>query len=126
MEKSIKSRSEKFWDRTASSYDREERSDGKTFQQIIQLTKGFLKPTDTILDFGCGTGSFSIELATSVNNISAIDISSKMTEIAKAKAKTAGMPNMESLHATIFDDRLKAGTFNVVLAFYILHLVDNP
>ncbi len=116
---------EKFWDRAASSYDKEEQKDEKTYQQIIEKTKGYLKSTDIILDFGCGTGLFANEIAKAAKKIHAIDISSKMIAKAKFKAQKQEILNVEYTRSTIFDERLKEGTFDVILSFYILHLVDD-
>ncbi|MGS2760640.1 class I SAM-dependent methyltransferase [Sinomicrobium sp. M5D2P9] len=125
MKKSSIYKAEKFWDRAASSYDREEKKDKETYLQITEKLKGCLKPTDIILDFGCATGIISNEIASSVKKVHAIDISSKMIINAKAKAEARKIHNIEYTKATIFDKGLKTGTFDVVLASYILHLVED-
>ncbi|MFH1526570.1 MAG: class I SAM-dependent methyltransferase [Bacteroidota bacterium] len=116
---------EKFWDRTASSYDKEEKKDEKIYLQLIEKSKVYLKLTDFVLDFGCGTGLVSNEIANSARKIHAIDLSSKMIDIAKNKAEKREIFNIEYMHSTIFDSRLKKGTFDIILAFYVLHLVED-
>lgn len=124
-EKDSRNKAESFWDRTASSYDREERKDEGIHLEIITKSKDYLKPTDTVLDFGCGTGLFSNELAPAVKNIHAIDFSLKMIELAHAKAQKQNIKNVAYLHSTI-DDSLQPGAYDVVLSFYILHLLEDP
>lgn len=121
-----RNKAEKFWDRTAGNYDKEEKKDEKIYLQIIEKSKNYLKPTDTVLDFGCGTGLVSNEISGTVKNIQAIDFSLKMIEIAKTKAQKQKIQNIEYLHATIFDDSLKSGSYDVILCFYILHLLEIP
>jgi 2-polyprenyl-3-methyl-5-hydroxy-6-metoxy-1,4-benzoquinol methylase len=116
---------EKFWDRTAKNYDQEEKKDEKTYFKIIEKTRKLLKTSDIVLDFGCGTGLVSNEIANEVKFIHAIDISSKMIGIAKVKADVRKIENIEYTHSTLFDQQLREGSFDVILAFYILHLVED-
>ena len=118
-------KSEKFWDKSASKFDQEGKKDEQTYIKIIDRTKKYLKTSDTILDLGCGTGLISNEIAGCVKLIHAIDISSKMIEIAKNKATDRKIQNIDYTHSTIFDEKYKSGSFDVILAFYILHLVQD-
>jgi 2-polyprenyl-3-methyl-5-hydroxy-6-metoxy-1,4-benzoquinol methylase len=117
--------SEKFWDRAANTYDQEEEKDEQTYVEIIDKTREYLKIGDVVLDFGCGTGHASNEIAGNVKVIHAIDTSSKMIERAKQKADARKIENVDYAHSTIFDARYGIGSFDVVLAFYILHLLED-
>lgn len=118
-------KSEKFQDKSASKFDQAEKKDEQTNIKIIDRTKKYLKTSDTVLDFGCGTGLISNEIAGNVKLIQAIDISSKMIELAKNKADDRKIQNIDFSHSTIFDERYKSGSFDVILAFYILHLLED-
>ena len=118
-------KSEKFWDKSASKLDKAEKKDEQTNIKIIDRTKKYLKTSDNVLDFGCGTGLISLEIADNVKLIQAIDISSKMIEIAKNKASIRKIQNIDFSHSTIFDEKYKSGSFDVILAFYILHLLED-
>lgn len=107
----------------AGNYDREERGAGRTYLQIMALTKNYLNPEDTLLDFGCATGRVSREVSQSVAVVHAIDLSSKMIAIAK---ETAGNHPIHYMQATIFDNRLEPASYDVILGFYILHLLEEP
>ena len=74
---------EKFWDKIARHYDRIESKDKMINDRIIEKTKHYLKTNDTVLDFGCGSGTAAIGIADRVETITAIDISANMIEIAK-------------------------------------------
>jgi len=78
-------KSEKFWDRMAKYLDQVERKDETTNIKIIEKTRNRLKISDTVLDYGCGTGTAAIEIAGNVKTVTCIDISSKMIEAAKGK-----------------------------------------
>ncbi len=71
-------KSEGFWDKVANIYDKVEKRDEQIYINIIERTKKYLKISDTVLDFGCGTGLISNEIADDVKMIHAIDISSNM------------------------------------------------
>jgi ubiquinone/menaquinone biosynthesis C-methylase UbiE len=115
-------RSEKFWDRISKNYDQQ---DDQYDQAYYEKINNFLEPSDTVLDFACGTGSFSILISDNVKEIHAIDISSKMLKIAQRKADEGAISNINFLHSTIFDERLKRESYEVILAFNILHLLED-
>ena len=87
--------SERFWDKTASKYDQIEMKDEQTYINIIKRTKSFLKINDIIMDFGCGTGLISNEVADYVKAIHAIDSSSTMIRLAEKKAKDRNISNIK-------------------------------
>jgi len=120
-----RNKSEKFWDRMAKFFDREERKDEPTNIKIIEKTRNRLKISDNVLDYGCGTGTAAIEIAGSVKSVYGIDISSKMIEAAKGKTVEGKVKNIDFVQTTIFDEKLKTGSFDVILCFYILHLVED-
>jgi 2-polyprenyl-3-methyl-5-hydroxy-6-metoxy-1,4-benzoquinol methylase len=118
-------KSEKFWDKSAYKFDQQGKKEEQDYIKIIERIKKYLKTSDTVLDFGCGTGLISNEIAGNVKLIHAIDISSKMIEIAKNKADNRQIRNIDYSYSTIFDEKYKSGSFDVILAFYILHLVED-
>lgn len=122
----MKSKAEKFWDSQAKSYDREEAKESKKYEHIVEQTKQYLQPHYLVLDVGCGTGRFSNELAHKVKQIEAIDFSKKMIEVAKANTLGKGISNVTYTQATITDTRLEPKKYDVIVCFYLLHLLDNP
>ena len=117
---------EKIFDMTANNYEKTEEVKFKEYTEItIANTKRYLKPTDEILDYGCATGTKTLSLAGCVNKITAIDISSKMIELAKQKITDHENEKIKFLHTSIFDERFTHNYFDVVMVFNILHLVEN-
>jgi ubiquinone/menaquinone biosynthesis C-methylase UbiE len=94
--------------------------------KIIQKSNNLLHPDHTVLDLGCGSGTAAIEIATKVNNVIAIDISSKMIELAKAKSEKHNTRNIDFVQTSVFDDKFKVGSFDAILSFYLLHLIQDP
>lgn len=120
------SKSEKFWDQSASNYDNTEEKFEFIHSRSRENTKRYLKDTDIVLDYGCGTGTTACEISSLVNSVRAIDISTKMIEIARGKAAECGVLNVDFQKADIFDQEFENGSFDVVFAFNMLHTVPDP
>lgn len=119
-------KSEVFWDKASQNYDKTEERFEHIHRTTREKTKKHLKATDVVLDYGCGTGTKSCELAHLVKEIHGIDISSKMIEIAKRKAFKSKVENVTFERTKIFDERFRSGSFDVVIAFNMLHTVPCP
>ena len=118
--------SEKFWDKQAKGFSDHEQHTQLYENKDFITTLKYLDINDTVLDYGCATGIISNAIADKVKEIHAIDISSKMIEIAKIKASERNIENINYAQATIYDERYQKGSFNVILAFRILHMLENP
>lgn len=109
----------------APRYSRSPIADEGAYQKKLEITQSYLRPEMNVLEFGCGTGSTALVHASFVGHITAIDYSSKMIDIAKAKAEEANITNVEFKHATLEDLNFPTQTFDVVLGLNILHLLDT-
>lgn len=119
-------RLEAFWDKASDNYDRTESRFEYIHRKSRENAKKYLKPSDLVLDFGCGTGTAACEFADSVKEIHGIDISSKMIEFSKGKAVFSKVENVKFTRTDIFDERFIRESFDVVLAFNMLHTVPAP
>ncbi len=115
----------KFWDKHAVRYAKSPVSDEESYQKKLQLTREYLRPEMEVLEFGCGTGSTAITHAPHVKHIQAIDVSSKMLEIARGKADANNIGNISFEVSNIDDISVPNQTFDAVLALSILHLLKN-
>jgi len=119
-------KSKEFWDRASKNYDKTEERFEYIHSKSRENTKKYLNGSNIVLDYGCGTGTTSCEIANLVKEIRAIDISSKMIEIAKRKAVASKVENINFSQTDIFDKRYKKESFDVILAFNMLHTVADP
>ena len=119
-------KSKEFWDRASKNYDKTEERFEYIHSKSRENTKKYLNGSNIVLDYGCGTGTTSCEIANRVKEIHAIDISSKMIEIAKWKAVASKVENINFVQTDIFDKRYKKESFDVILAFNMLHTVADP
>jgi len=120
-------KAELFWDMTAKNMDRMAENVGlKKFEsRRNEKLEKYLPGSSLVLDYGCGTGTLSLLFAGRVKEIHGIDFAQGMVEAAHKKAAESGIENARFMQATIFDERLKTGSYDVVLAWGILHLVEG-
>lgn len=120
------SKSIEFWDTASKNYDKTEQRFEYIHSKSRENTKKYLKDDDVVLDYGCGTGTTACALAHHVKQIHAIDISSKMIEIAKQKAIVGKIENVNFLQTDVIDKRYHNDRFDTILAFNMLHTVSHP
>ena len=114
-----------FWDRIAERYAKKPVADEAAYQKKLQVTRDYFRPDMEVLEFGCGTGSTAIAHAPYVKRIRAIDISSKMIEIALGKAEAGRVENVTFERATLDDLEVPDESFDAVMGHSILHLLED-
>lgn len=95
------------------------------YERTIERTRALLRPSDTVLEIGCGTGTTALKLAPSVGNILGTDVSAQMVAIANGKVTAGGPTNARFEVSTAHRLPLADASCNAVLAFSILHLVAD-
>ena len=118
-------KSEKFWDRQAKDFAKQQQNIRLTDNKDFVNTLKYLDAGDAVLDYGCGAGIVANGIADKVKEVHAIDISSKLIELAKDKARERGIENVHYAHTTIFDERYEKESFNAILAFRVLHVLEG-
>lgn len=116
-----------FWNELAPRYARQPLSNPGAFERKIAITQARMKPTDVVLDVGCGTGSLALRLAASAATIHGLDISSEMIRIARDKAQAEAAANV-SFHVGPFDSSFELfapESLDVVCAYSLLHLLED-
>jgi ubiquinone/menaquinone biosynthesis C-methylase UbiE len=117
--------SSRFWDKIAERYSRKPVADEAAYQKKLQITRGYFRPDSEVFEFGCGTGSTAVSHSPHVKRVHAIDISSKMIEIARGKADLENVGNVTFEQSTIEQIRVPDLSLDAVLGLGILHLLDN-
>ncbi|CAH0025200.1 unnamed protein product [Clonostachys rhizophaga] len=116
-----------YWDKKAPSYAQSPVADEAGYQRTLEKTRSLLKPTDTVLELGCGTGSTALKLADAVKSYLGSDISREMVKIAieKQTAEEAKHPGLSFCAATAEELAAKPVRFTTILGFNYLHLVSD-
>jgi ubiquinone/menaquinone biosynthesis C-methylase UbiE len=118
-------KTERFWNFIAKRYARQPVADEASYQKKLDVTQTYFRPDSEVLEFGCGTGSTAIAHAPKVKHIRATDVSSKMLEIARGKAEAQGVENIAFEQVAIEDLEAPDGSFDMVMAHSILHLLED-
>ena len=115
----------RFWDRIADKYARSPVGDEAAYRRKLDETQQRLAPGMRVLEVGCGTGSTAIEHAPHVQHIHATDLSPRMIEIGREKARKAGAANIDFEAASLAEVAARGTRYDAVLALSLLHLVDD-
>jgi len=116
---------EKFWDLISARYAASPISDQAAYETKIETIKAYLSPEDVVLDIGCGTGTQCGDLAGHVEQVTGIDISAKLLAIAEQRKAERKLDNVEFIKTSLYDERLQAECFDIVMAFYVLHFFED-
>ncbi|PKS09632.1 hypothetical protein jhhlp_004251 [Lomentospora prolificans] len=114
-----------FWDSHAKSYAQKPVSDEAGYRRTLDRTSEYLKPTDSILELGCGSGSTALRLASAVQTYLATDISPTMIQIANDKNTVSPIPGLSFRVASAETIAAEDARFKAVLGFNYLHLVRD-
>ena len=125
ISKIMKNKAEIFWDKQAVRFDNNQKKFEIASSEIISRTKEYLNPDDNVLDFGCATGTKTMELAGGVRHIHGLDISSEMISLAIKKLNAGNVKNASFSFGTIFKDDLGKATFDKIIAYSIIHLLED-
>ena len=116
---------EKFWDLISAKYAASPISDVTAYETKIERIKSYLSPDDVVLDIGCGTGTQCGDLAGHVKQVTGIDISGKLLTIAEQRKAECKLDNIEFIKTSLYDERLRIDGFDIVMAFYVLHFLED-
>ncbi len=87
----------------------------------VKMLSSHLKPGMTVLELGCGTGSFTRELARSGADVVAIDVSPELLEMAKANCSA---PNVQYQIQNAYALSYSEGAFDSVVGSSVLHHLE--
>lgn len=86
-----------------------------------------IKPNSTILDFGCGPGSYSIaaaELLDGTGNVFSIDIHPHALQKVRKTSEKKGLKNIKTIVSDC-DTGLPLSSVDIVLLYYVFNDLEN-
>lgn len=114
----------RFWNSVARKYAADPIKDRAGYERTLERVQALLKPTDAVLEIGCGTGTTALRLAPAVARYLATDFSAGMIAIANEKIVASPVPGLAFSVAAAEADGAEAA-FDAVLAFNTLHLLRD-
>jgi SAM-dependent methyltransferase len=106
---------------------RESRQREEDCQMLLEALS--VKPGQVVCDMGCGNGFYTLELARLVGEtgrVLAVDIQPEMLRLLDARAKDAGIANVELLQGTPVDPKLAPGSCDLILLVDVYHEFSHP
>jgi len=89
------------------------------------IEKLVITPNDLVVDFGCGPGYFTIELAKKAKRVVAVDLSPEMLKKAQNKAEKAGTKNIQFLRSSGTNIQLEDNSVGMILLVTVYHEVGE-
>ncbi len=118
-----------LFDQSAASYDAWYQTEiGKTVDEVQkELVYSLLQPRrgQKLLEIGCGTGNYTLELVQRGLNVTAVDVSKNMLKRAEDKLQAAGL-QARLIPADIQELHLPQGKFDAALAVAALEFLAEP
>ena len=112
-----------FWDFCSPFYDFAQKMNSNHDKWICAVTEQIETDSD-VLELAGGTAEISIRVAKKAKTVICTDLSEKMLNVARKKAKE--IANIKFELANIYNLDYKDNIFDAVIASQVLHLLDNP
>lgn len=112
----------RFWNKVARKYAQDPIADLVGYNRTVARTAALLKPSDRVVEIGCGTGTTALTLAPGVAQLVGTDLSAQMVAIAQEKARAAQCANVQF---SVAPATASPGGADAYLAFNVLHLVAD-
>ncbi|MDM7941393.1 MAG: class I SAM-dependent methyltransferase [Hydrogenophaga sp.] len=114
-----------FWDRVAHKYAADPIADLAGYDATLRRVRGLLTDDQDVLEIGCGTGTTALQLAPSTRSLLATDLSANMIAIAREKLASQPVAQLSFAVADADMPSFGQGAYHAVLAFNLLHLVND-
>ena len=122
----MRDRDRDFWEKRAAQYDRVTTGlFGRPLPRVLELVANGVSGAGAVLEVAAGTGLMTAAIAPRVRRVVATDYADNMLAILEERMKAAGISNVEAVHRDIYALGYPAGSFDVVIAGNVLHLVPD-
>lgn len=104
--------------------NREQEEDGRRMLEALHV-----KPGQTVVDFGCGNGYHTLQLAKLVGEtgrVLAVDIQPEMLRLLDARMESEGVPNVEPILSQQHDPCLPEAAADLILLVDVYHELSYP
>ena len=115
----------KFWDRV-SGWSKAESAANSTLVKCINGKFGIhIMPDDTVLDYGCGTGTITLQIARNARKVYGVDVSEGMLKRAQQNLKNQNTDNATFMKITTLNEMFQDDSLHVITSFNVLQYIEN-
>ena len=115
-----------FWDRIAGLYDLAEFTNRRVNSAAVTRVAQLIPDGARVLDCAAGTGAFTLAAARRAESVLCTDLSQAMLDRAEKKARKKSLSNITFALRDLTALPEEGGSFTVVLAANVLHLLPEP
>ena len=118
---------ERYFDLAAATWDEEPRhvERAATLFRAIDAEVGLTAEMD-VLDFGCGTGLLTLQLASETGRVVAVDRSQEMLDVLRGKAEACRADNVSTRAIDLDAGDTLDGAYDLVVSTMTLHHIAAP
>ena len=114
-----------YWARRAEGYRKFAQATTAAGDPFIECLRRHLRPEDTVLDVGAGTGRHSVALAGHARQVTALDPSPAMLRFLREDVASQGLSNVEVIEGSWPDAAAQAPPADVVVSAHVLYAIDD-
>ena len=93
-------------------------------ETVQQFTENL--PVNRVLDIGCGDGSISLPLLPRCSQLTLLDLSSRMLDLARKKIPSDRLNDVDLINGSFIGSKLTPQSFDLILCVGVLAHVDSP
>lgn len=100
-------------------------------RQLEPFTRGLLERAGreaqrVVLDVGCGSGTTTLAVAADAERVVGVDLSQPLVDLARRRARAAGIDNVQFVIADAQTHAFASGTFDLFISQFGLMFFDDP
>lgn len=118
-------KSYKFWDRVAGWSKAESAANSILVKYINSQFGTHILPDNTVLDYGCGTGTITLRIARNAAKVYGVDVSERMLKHAQQNFRIQNIENTTFLKITALDEMFQDDFFDVITTFNVFQYIKN-
>ena len=90
------------------------------------LASGHVRPSDRVLDIGCGTGESVVDMAATASSVVGVDLSAQMLELAGERCRQSGRTNAELVQGDAQVQPFATASFDLVVSRFGAMFFGDP
>ncbi len=115
-----------YWDRLSGKYDQFIDKRIRNYDEIVDRIAQDVEGSANILEMGAGTALIALKITSKFRHVDAVDISERMIDIARDKARKAGANNIDFHVCSCYELPFSDNDYDAVIISNTLHIMKHP
>jgi SAM-dependent methyltransferase len=114
-----------YWARRAEGYRKFAREQAARPDPFVDCVRRHLRPEDTVLDVGAGTGRHALRLAPHARRVVALDPSDAMLRFLREDAASEGLSNVDAVDGAWPEVAAEVPPADIVVCAHVLYPIED-